>query len=114
MNSEHNPYLLIDPFDKTITPVYYDGELKSLYALLDCDCVTVAPCGRYDLFVDDDGLVKQDQKYFVITDFMHQPLAGKALAVGVDKDGNTVPPNVTLEELEARVLFVDDVAWEDE
>lgn len=114
MNSENNPYLLINPYDKTIAPIYWDGELSSLYALLGCSCVTVAPCGHYDLFVDDEGLFKEEQKFFMSSDFPHQPLAGMALAVGVDEDGNTVPPDITLEELEARVMFVESVVWEDE
>lgn len=114
MNSENNPYLLINPYDKTIAPVYYDGELSSLYAILGCSCVAVVSCGRYDLFVDDEGLFKQDQKFFVVSDYMFQPLAGMALAVGVDEDGNTVPPSITLEELEARVLFVDCAVFEED
>lgn len=113
MNSEHNPYLLIDPFDKTVTPVYYDGELSSLYALLGCDLVAVAYCGKFDMLVDDEGLLKADQKLFWVVGHP-QPQAGKALVVGVDKEGNTVPPDITLEELEARVLFVDGVVWENE
>lgn len=114
MNSENNPYLLINPYDKTITPIYWDGELSSLYAILGCSCVAVASCGRYDLFVDEEGLFKQDQKFFVISDYIFQPLAGMALVVGADVDGNTIPPNITLEELDAKVLFVDCVIWEDE
>lgn len=114
MDSENQSFLLINPYDKTITPVYYDCELSSLYAILQCSCVTVVPCGKYDLFVDDEGLMKPDQKFFVTSDFIHQPLAGMALAVGVDARGNTIPPAITLEELEARVLFVDGVIWEDE
>lgn len=113
MNSESNPYLLINPHDKTIAPIYWDGELSSLYAILGCSCVAVASCGRYDLFVDDEGLYKPDQKFFVVSDYVAQPLAGMALAVGVDEDGNSIPPNITLEELETRVLFVDGVIWED-
>lgn len=113
MNSENNPYLLINPYDKTIAPVYWDGELSSLYAILGCSCVAVVSCGRYDLFVDDEGLFKEEQKYFITSDYM-QPLAGMALVVGCDNEGNTIPPNITLEELEARVLFVDGILWEDE
>ena len=114
MKSQNISCLLIDPFEKTVTPVYYDGELSSLYHLLDCRCVTVAPCGkRYDLFVDDEGLFVKGQKFFATVDFP-QPLGGKALAVGVDADGNTIPPDITLEELEARILWVEGVIWEEE
>lgn len=114
MNSENNPYLLINPFDKTIAPVYFDGELSSLYAMLQCCCVAVASCGKYDLFVDDEGLLKpaSEQRYFIVEGYP-QPLAGMALAVGCDDEGNTIPPDITLEELEAQVLFVEAIIWED-
>jgi hypothetical protein len=113
MKTENLCYYLIDPFERTITPVYYDGQLDSLYALLGCDLVTVAGCRRYDLFVDDEGLLKPGQKFFMHLDYP-QPLAGKALVVGCDNAGITIPPDTTLEELEARVMWVDGVIWEDE
>ena len=108
-----HPYLLIDPFEKTITPVYYDGDFHSIYNLIDCSCFDVVRCGKYDLFVDDEGLFKDDQKFFVVFDYP-QPLAGKALVVGCDEEGNTIEPGITIEELEARLLWVDGVLWEDE
>lgn len=114
MKSENLSYFLINPFDQTIAPVYYDGELSSMYALLQCNCVTVAGCPRYDLFVDDEGLFKPEQKHFFCFDYPSQPLAGMALVAGCDSQGNAVPPDITLEELEDRIMFVEGVEWEDE
>ena len=108
-----HPYLLIDPFEKTITPVYYDGDFHSIYNLIDCSCFDVVRCGKYDLFVDDEGLFKDDQSFFLVFDYP-QPLAGKALVVGCDEEGNTIEPSITIEELEARLIWVDGVIWEDE
>ncbi len=108
-----HPYLLIDPFEKTITPVYYDGDFHSIYNLIDCSCFDVVRCGKYDLFVDDEGLFKDDQRFFLVFDYP-QPLAGKALVVGCDEEGNTIEPGITIAELEARLLWVDGVLWEDE
>jgi hypothetical protein len=108
-----NDYLLIDPFEKTITHVQYGGNFREIYKLIDCDTFDVVRCGRYDLFVDDEGLFKEDQKFFMVDNYP-QPLAGKALATSCDKDGNTIPPNITLDELEARVMWIDGVVWEDE
>ena len=113
MNSENQSYFLIDPFEKTITPVYYDGDYRSIYTLIDCSTFTVASCGSYDLFVDDEGLFREDQQFFATVDYP-QPLGGKALVTGVDEEGNTIPPSITLEELEARVMWVAGVVWEDE
>lgn len=113
MTSENMTYFLIDPFEKTIAPVYYDGNFHSIYNLIDCEMFDVVRCGKYDLFVDDMGLFREDQKFFATFDYP-QPLGGKALVVGVDREGETIPPSITLEELEARVLFVEAVVWEDE
>ena len=113
MKSENQTYYLIDPFEKAITSVYYDGDFHSIYNLIDCRTFDCVRCGKYDLFVDDEGLFKEDQKFFATFDYP-QPLAGKALVVGVDREGETIPPSITLEELEARILFVDGIIWEDE
>lgn len=113
MTSDNLSYLLIDPFEKTITPVYYDGDFHSIYTLIDCGTFDVVRCGKYDLFVDDEGLFKENQAFFMVADYP-QPLAGKALVTGCDEEGNTVPPAITLEELEARILWVAGVIWEDE
>jgi hypothetical protein len=106
-------YLLIDPFRKEVRVVHHDGSLASLYVLLNCDLVTVAHSYKFDLFVDDEGLFKADQKFFMVDGFP-QPLAGYALAVAVDEDGDTIAPDLLPEELEARVLFIDAIEWEDE
>ena len=105
-------YLLIDPFRKEVRVVHHDGSLASLYGLLHCDLVTVAPCGEFDLFVDDEGLFKADQRFFMVDGFP-QPLAGYALAVAVDENGDTIAPDLLPEELEARILWVDAIVWED-
>lgn len=115
MDSDNLSFLLIDPFEKTILPVHYNGKLSSLYALLGCSTVADVPCGsRYYLLADAEGLFKPDKKFFLCGDFPHQPLAGKALAVSVDDAGSLIPPRITLEELEARIIFVDGVVFEDE
>lgn len=106
-------YYLIDPFEKTISPVYYDGQLESVYALLDCRSITAVPCHGFDLFVDDEGLFVENQEFFLAVGCM-QPLGGKALVVGCDAVGNTVPSGITLEQLESLVMFVEAVEWEDE
>lgn len=112
MESENLSYYLIDPFEKTIMPVYYDGDFHSIYGLIDCHTFDVARCGKYDLYIDDEGLFKgEDQRFFLCQDFPYQALGGKALVAGVDTEGNTVPPAVTLEELEAKIFFVERIVW---
>ncbi len=110
-----HPYLLIDPFERTIRAVAYDGSLDVLYALLDCATVDVARGHKFDLYVDDEGLFKADQQYFAIIGELGQPIAGKALVIGKpDHDGNTTPPSVSREYIDRNILWVSAVEWADE
>lgn len=101
----NHPYLLIDPFEKVIIPIYWDGTLASLYGILDCDTIDVARCGQYDIIVDGEGLMKEKQAFFTTMRYP-QPLTGRALVAGVNMDGDTVPPPVTLEQVEAEIVFL--------
>jgi len=99
---------VIDPHTQTINEVQYSGEYKHIYELIDCDTYDAARINRFGdaLFVDDDGLFKDDQAFFIHADFP-QPLAGKALVLGCDmEDGETVAPHTTLEELRSKIKFV--------
>lgn len=112
---------LIDPFAQTITEVEYRGEYRHIYELIDADCYDAARINRHGdaLFVDDEGLFKEEQAFFMHKDYP-QPLAGKALLLGCRaSDGETIAPTETLEELTANVRFVmplrinGDVVWLD-
>ena len=100
----NHPYLLIDPFEMVIIPIYWDGTLASLYGILDCDTIDVARCGKYDIIVDGEGLTKEKQAFFTSTRYP-QPLTGRALVASVT-DGDTVPPPVTLEQVEGEIVFL--------
>lgn len=99
---------LIDPFTCTITEVQYNGDYASIYKHIDAECFD---CARLNvegdaLFVDDEGLFKEDQRFFYHEDYP-QPLAGKALMLGANiETGETQAPYTTLEELKAKVKFV--------
>ena len=99
---------VIDPHTQTINEVQYRGEYQHIYELIDCDTYDAARINRFGdaLFVDDDGLYKEQQAFFVHADYP-QPLAGKALVLGCDmKDGETIAPTTTLDELREKVMFV--------
>ena len=99
---------LIDPFACTITEVHYNGEHSSIYKHIDADCYD---CARLNaegdgLFVDDEGMFKEDTRFFLHEDYP-QPLAGKALMLGCNMDdGETQAPYTTLDELVRKVKFV--------
>jgi hypothetical protein len=99
---------LIDPFTQTITEVQYRGDYKHIYELIDADTYDAARINKHGdaLFVDDEGLFKEEQAFFLHKDYP-QPLAGKALLLGCRaSDGETIAPTETLEELTANIQFV--------
>lgn len=99
---------LIDPFTQTVTEVHYRGEYKHIYDLIECDTYDAARINKHGdaLFVDDEGLFKEGQAFFIHKDYP-QPLAGKALLLGCRaSDGETIAPTETLEQLQQNVRFV--------
>jgi hypothetical protein len=79
--------ILIDPFTQTIEEVDYSGDYKDIYSLIECDLFTTVylPNTSDDtLFVDDEGLYVENQRFFKIDGF-EQPLAGRGLLLGTDK-----------------------------
>ena len=103
---------LIDPFARAITEVEYNGDYNEIYDLIDCDvfaCVDI-DCKGNTVFIDDEGLITgKEQEFFNIThdeQGASQPLAGKGLVLGTDKEGESVAPSLTIEELRKRVKFI--------
>lgn len=99
---------VIDPHTQTINEVTYRGEYKHIYELIECDCYDAARINRHGdaLFVDDEGLFKEHQAFFLHADYP-QPLAGKALLLGCRaSDGETIAPTSTIEELREKVKWV--------
>ena len=85
---------LIDSETKTITPVDYNGDYKTIYTHIGCDLfdIVYAESGghRISVFVDDEGLLNNPQHFFML-DGWAQPLAGNGLVLGdVDEEGETL------------------------
>jgi Domain of unknown function (DUF3846) len=100
--------ILIDPFAKTVTMVEVVHDLSAYYKLLDCDLVDVIRLTPHvDLWIDDEGLLKEppNQAYFYLGDYP-SPIAGRALLLGHDKEGNSRSLRTTEEEIVAHVMFV--------
>jgi len=86
--------ILIDPFTRTIKEVDYNGDYRQIYTFIGADCFDLVSHRVGDIYVDDEGLMKEETAFFHIQDYP-QPLAGKALILGVEVDdkvtNNTVP-----------------------
>lgn len=100
--------VLINPYSQTIETVEIkDGEgLSEYYRLIGCDCVEhVALTDTDGIFIDDKGMLKQEvthpsdphdtipQAYFIMGNGV--VIAGIALVVAVDDEGNTVESRIS-------------------
>ena len=99
--------ILIDVKTQEIKEVEHDGEIQNIYNLIDCrafDLVRIDDVNS--IFVDDEGILK-DNLYFEysVSDRVFQ-LAGNGLILGVDDEGDSVEPTLTVEDVEGKVNFL--------
>lgn len=99
--------ILINPFEKSVAEVDYSGDYHDIYKLIDCDVFAVSSDGANDIFVDDEGLLKDDltkQAFFWVSG-MEQPLAGKGLVLSSDAEGETIAATIDVETLTNRIRW---------
>ena len=101
--------ILIDPFLKKITNVKVKNDLKDFYRHLDCNMVEVVSFGDVnDLWVDEEGLLKNDQRFFKVSDlpFGHDGvIAGRGLILGSNREGNTISCDLSIEDVLPRISW---------
>lgn len=103
MNMAHG--FLIRPQERDIIPVLHNADdYKEIYKHIDCDCfdvVRIDDAGNV-IFVDDEGLLKDQRHYFHIGD---TTLTGKGLVLGTNAEGDTVSTTLTLGQLQDMISF---------
>ena len=100
--------ILIDVYEKEIREVDYDGTLDFIYFNLACKTFDVVRVDDVNsIFVDDEGLLRQNHLYFEYSasDRVFQ-LAGNGLILGVDDEGNSISPTLTVEDVKGKVNFL--------
>ena len=98
--------ILINPFDTTITEVNYTGDFREIYDLIGCrtfDCVRLYE--TQDMYIDDEGLLKNNQRYFRMTE-LGANYGGKALLLSHDDEGETTGTNLDLQMVEDMVEWL--------
>ena len=96
--------ILINPHDETIKEVVYTGDFREIYDLVDCrtfDCVRLTI--ENDMYVDDEGLMRNNQMYFTMNDRVY---AGKALLLSHDDEGESTSTNLDLQMVEDMVEWL--------
>ena len=105
--------ILIDVKNEEVREIDFNETLKHIYELVDCATFDVFRIdGVNGIYVDDEGLFVEDQRFFVYhgtnRDGSHgrvQALAGNGLILGVDSEGNSISPTLTVEEVREAVDF---------
>ena len=100
--------ILINPFDETVKEAVYGGDFREIYDLIECrtfDCVGIT--SSTDLYVDDEGLLKDNQRYFrLLGTGIYNPFAGKGLLCSHNDEGETTGTNWELERVKNMVEFL--------
>ena len=91
--AEYNA-ILVDPFTQTTKEISVTSDYKQWKEILEItspiDMVTLN--SETAVIVDDEGLLNEETRYFKLPDY-HQPLAGRAIVVGIDEDGEITDYN---------------------
>ena len=103
--------VLIDPFNRFVSNIMIKAEpdglvgCKAMYEIINCDLVNCVQLDRkVDCWVDDEGLYRIDQAYFKIDGRF---LAGKAIILSNNQDGDSVKATVDAAEVSGHVEWVD-------
>jgi len=98
--------ILIDSVNREVKEVDVT-DYKSYYPLINCECFTVVNFGKDNdsIFVDDEGLLKDPENFFMFRG--SNPLAGNGLILGTDSKGESIAPKITLEQVKEAVKFLD-------
>lgn len=101
--------ILIDPFARSVAEADYSGDWKTIAPTIQCGgspftLLTINP-ERDALYLDDEGLFKQGQKFFSFGSYP-TPLGGRALLLGHDAEGETTACSVSLDEIQPLVKWL--------
>jgi len=105
--------ILIDVKNEEVREVDHDDTLQQIYKFVDCATFDVLRLdGVNGIYVDDEGLFAEDRRFFIYRgtnrDGSHgriQSLAGNGLILGVDSEGNSISPTITVKEVEEAIDF---------
>ena len=99
--------ILIDVKNEEVREVDHDDTLQQIYKFVDCATFDVLRLdGVNGIYVDDEGLFVEDQLFFTYHgDNYSQTLGGNGLILGVDSEGNSISPTITVEEIEEKIDF---------
>ena len=100
--------ILIDPFLRVISEVNVNNDLQSFYDILDIKTLAIVNIDNTNsLYIDDEGLLKDHNSLFEIASYA-VPLAGRALVVAHNEEGETIETTLDIDQIRSMVGWVDD------
>ena len=103
--------ILIDPYLKKLTNVNVgtDNTLQDMYKHIGCSMVEVVSFGDMnDLWVDEEGLLKRDQRFFKVHNLPfghHGVIVGRALLLKCGNNGGTESTTLEIEDVMPRISW---------
>ena len=99
--------ILIDVKTQEVKEVECGNNLQNIYDLIDCRLIDIVGIDDVNsIFVDDEGILK-DNLYFEYSGSENVfKLAGSGLILGVDDEGNSISPTLTVEDVKGKVNFL--------
>ena len=97
---------IILPQSRSIEEVNYSGDYKQIYDLIGARAFDIARLYKNGdgAYVDDEGLYAENQFFWIHRNYP-SPLAGTALLLGCNEEGEDTAPNTSIEQL------IEDVKW---
>lgn len=99
--------ILIDPVDCSTSYVDIDDSLKSFYSIMNCHLVDALQIGLDTvMYFDDEGKLKNDQRYFQFT--VANPIAycGRCIVIGSNEDGGNEDVNIDIDVLTKQIEWL--------
>ena len=99
--------ILIDPIECSTSYVDIDDTLKSFYRILDCSLIDAIQIGLDTvMYFDDEGKMKNDQRYFEFN--VANPIAycGKCLVIGSNEDGGNESVDIDIDALTKQIKWL--------
>jgi hypothetical protein len=98
----------IDSERQELSVVNVPNGLESIYKLIGCSMIESATyIGNDCVYVDEEGIFNNRGMIAFAFEVKggHQPFLGNGLVVGTDAEGNTISPEITIEQLRPMISF---------
>ena len=98
--------IFIDAENRQVSEILIENSLQAFYDKIKCRLIQIVDCGMdADLIVDEEGRLRDWEVGFVIP--WSVPIAGNAIVIGYDDDGDFADCNLPVKLFADSVRFLD-------